>query len=477
MKKWMGLVLCLLLTLTMTACGNSGNAVYVQRVGTLMNQGGIAPGDRFIGLVVSENVSEIQKDKDKTIAELKVKEGDDVKAGQELFAYDTEELQLNLDKQRLELEQLLASIENYGQQIKELEKERSAAGSSAKLQYTIQIQTTQLDLKEAELKVKSKEAEVAKSEEILANAIVKAPVAGRVQSINESGTDQNGREVAYIIIQQSGAYRIKGTLGELQRGGIIEGDKLRIMSRTNENETWSGTVKLVDYESPIQGNGNNGMGGGMISMMGGSSDEMTSSSKYPFYVELDSTEGLLLGQHVYMELDGGEAQNAPGLSGAFIAYEEDGSAFVWAEKKGKLEKRSVTLGEYNPQNDTYPILGGLTEEDYIAFPNAELCREGAPTTHEYVEPEAAPEGESGGEAVDGGVDMGAVDAGIDMGIVDGNMGAAIMPDIPVEAAAPETQAAETVPEETVETAAEGTTETATQSSAAAETTAGEGPVG
>ena len=32
--------------------------------------------------------------------------------------------------------------------------------------------------------------------------------------------------------------------------------------------------------------------------------------------------------------------------------------------------------------DTMEILDGLTEEDYIAFPNEELCVEGAPTTRD-----------------------------------------------------------------------------------------------
>ena len=96
MKKWMVwlLVFCLLLS----GCGSSGNAVYVQSVEVLSNMGGIAPGDHFLGLVVSEHVSEIKKDSDKAVKELLVKEGDDVKEGQELFSYDTDELQLNSTK-------------------------------------------------------------------------------------------------------------------------------------------------------------------------------------------------------------------------------------------------------------------------------------------------------------------------------------------------------------------------------------------
>ena len=385
LKKQVSLVLAAALLLVLSGCGSDGSGVYVQSVAELSGMGGIAPGDRFAGIVVSENVAEIQKDGEKTIAELLVKEGDDVTEGQALFSYDTEELQLTLDKQRLELEQLKATIENYENQIVELERDRNKVGASDKLQYTIQIQSTQVDLKEAELNLKSKEAEVAKSEDILANATVVSPVTGRVQAVNESGTDNYGNALPYISIQQSGSYRVKGTLGELQRGGIMEGSRMKVCSRTDETQFWMGTVTLVDYENPTQDNSNSYY---YIS----SSDEMTSSSKYPFYVELDNTEGLILGQHLYLELaaEEGEASGIP-VSMAFIAYEDDGTAYVWAENRGKLEKRTVTLGEMNGMLGTVEILEGLTEEDYIAFPDSELCHEGASTTRTAPAEEGAEE--------------------------------------------------------------------------------------
>ena len=382
MRKWMAMLLVLVMVLALTACAEDENAVFVQSVADLANMGGIAPGDRFSGIVVSENITEIQKDGQMVVEELKVREGDDVTAGQELFCYDTQQLQLALDKQRLELEQLLATIENYKEQIKDLEKDRE--NNSNKLEYTVQIQTLQVDLKEAEINVKAKESAVQQSETLLANAVVYAPVDGRIQSISESGTDNYGNPLAYITIQQTGSYRIKGTIGELQRGAIMEGTRMEVHSRTDDR-TWAGTVMLVDYESPSQENPN-------AMYYGGVSDEMSSSSKYPFYLELDSTDGLLLGQHVYLQLENQEAaENTLTIGSSFIAYEEDGTAYVWADKNGKLEKRPVELGEYNMMNDTYEILSGLTETDHIAFPDYELCAEGVPTTQ--VEPiqEAAPE--------------------------------------------------------------------------------------
>ena len=368
------LVLCLALSLvlTMVACGDSANAVYVQKVADLSNMGGIAPGDKFAGVVVSENITEVQKDGQMAVAELLVREGDDVTEGQELFSYDTQQLQLSLDKQRLELEQARATIENYKSQIADLQKERDKA-SSNKLEYTIQIQSLQVDLKEAEIGIQSKENAVTQSEAILENSVVLAPVTGRIQSISESGMDNYGNPVAYITIQKTGSYRIKGTIGELQRGVIMEGTRMEVLSRT-DGSCWAGTVTLVDYESPTQENPN-------AMYYGMSSNEMTTSSKYPFYVELDDTNGLMLGQHVYLQLENQE-EEATGLSlsSAFLAYEEDGSTYVWADKNGKLEKRTVEVGEYNMMNDTFEILSGITEDDYIAFPDMELCVEGASTT-------------------------------------------------------------------------------------------------
>lgn len=379
LKKCLALALALILTASLAACGSKEGAVFVQSVEQLSQVGGIAPGDRFAGIVVSENVTEIQKDSDKTIEELYVKSGDDVKKGDKLFSYDVEELQLSLDKQRLEKEQLEASIENYKSQIVELEKQYKRAGTRDKLQYAVQIQTTQVDQKEAELNLKTKEAEVQKSETLLENSTVVSPVDGRVQEISENGTDNYGNPLPYITIQQAGAYRVKGVLGELQRGGIVEGNRIRIISRVDATKTWMGTVSLVDYENPTQGQGKSDY---YISFSG--SDEMTSGSRYPFYVNLDSSDGLLLGQHVYLELDTGEEESAGlSISESFLAYDDDGTPFVWAEKGHKLEKRSVTLGDYNEMQGTYVITEGLTAEDFIAFPD-ESCAAGVPTTHTEV---------------------------------------------------------------------------------------------
>lgn len=381
MKKAAAVLLAGCLMLGLTSCSVKENQVFVQKVSDLSQMGALAPTDKFSGMVVSESVTEIQKDSDKVVENLYVREGDDVTQGQKLFSYDTEQLQLTLEKQKLELEQLTSSIENYGLQIAQLEKDRDRAYSADKLKYTLQIQTNQIDLKEAELKQKTKQSEIQKSEHLLANALVTSPVTGRITSISEEGTDQYGNPKAYISIQQTGSYRVKGQINEMQRGTIMEGNRVRMESRLNPEEVWMGTVTLVDYENPVQGN-NNGY------YISSGSDEMSASSRYPFYVELDSMDGLILGQHLYLSVAGEEPVSLEGvtLSGAFVCYDEDGSCFVWADNgQGKLEKRGVELGNYDPMADAYEILSGLSDSDYVAFPDEEVCIQGAPTTRQSRE--------------------------------------------------------------------------------------------
>ena len=58
-----------------------------------------------------------------------------------LFQYDSEELQLSLDKQNLELEQLKNTSTTLQSQIAALQKEQKNASKDEQLSYTVEIQS------------------------------------------------------------------------------------------------------------------------------------------------------------------------------------------------------------------------------------------------------------------------------------------------------------------------------------------------
>jgi HlyD family secretion protein len=378
--------------LLLSGCSGSGTTVSVQSVGLITGTASAGAYDRYAGVVESGDTIEIQKNENMTVKEVKVKTGDTVKTGQVLFVYDTESMNVELEKQQLELEQLKNTITTKNDQITALQKEKQSAGSSEQLDYTIQIQELQVDVKEAEYNVTAKGKEIERTKAVLENAEVTATVDGTVQSINTDGsTSDDGTAKPFMTITQSGDYRIKGNINEQNKGSLSQGQAVIIRSRTDESVTWSGTVDTIDWDHPVSGDNS-----GVVINSSDSSDTMTSSSKYPFYIKLSDDDGLMLGQHVYIEPDyGQDSQQAFSLSANFIV-DPDGDAYVWAAGSGdKLEKRSVKLGEYDEALDSYQILDGLSAKDYIADPS-EDCKEGAPVSY-YSEDSFSTDATNGGE--------------------------------------------------------------------------------
>lgn len=380
-RKWIAALLCAATFTGLWGCSQKTGPVYVQSVGEIVGTGSIAMQDKFAGIVVSENLTEIPRDESRTIANLAVQVGQDVTAGQLLFAYDSEEMQLTLDKQNLELESLNGQISTLKSQIADLEKDLKKASSSEAASLKIGLQDKQLALKQAEYDVKSKQSEIKQTKAALSNIQVTSPTDGRILTINENNT---GASKAYITIQQAGSFRVKGSLNELNRDAITEGTPMRIISRTDTSQVWTGTVSSIDWENASQGSSADPA---FIPAIDGTADSsVTGSSSYPFYVELDNMEGLILGQHVYMERGDSTGFTGSGalcLPEYYICFEQDGeqtTAFVWAENgRGKLEKRTLTLGNYVEALACYEVTKGLSRDDYIAYPD-DTCAPGVRTT-------------------------------------------------------------------------------------------------
>ena len=380
-KKRFLIAAALTLTLSLNACGTQGDGVSVQRADQLT--AAAQAEERFVGIVDSQDVLQIQRDSTKTIEELYVSVGQKVEAGDKLFTYDSAALELDLEKAQLEVEKMQNEQTTYAGQLETLEKQLSRTyDESSKVRLTLEINTLKTTQMENDYNLAAKEEEISKLQEMLDNIDITAPAAGTVRQIDETG--ESG---AYITIQQSGAYRVKGMINEMSIGsGIMEGARVKIFSRVDSSQTWMGTVAYIDLEDASQNNTDYWNSYGMT-------DTMTTSSSYPFYVDLDDTEGLLLGQHIYMEVAAVET----GLDGLWVPEnyltdltvdEEtfETTAKVWADNgRGKLEQKTVSLGMYDSMTGSYEILSGLTAEDYVADPAAPGCESGAATVRREPE--------------------------------------------------------------------------------------------
>ena len=328
MKKFAVIALAAVMLLsTLAGCGaNAEGEASVQSVSMICGLSSTGLVDRFAGMVTSQNETQVKKDDTATVDTILVKVDQEVKEGDALFTYDMSQAQLDLEKAQLELDNLKNELESKKQEKEQLEKDKNAASSDDQMQYTLEIRQVNTDILQKEYDISVKAKDIEKLQNTVKNVTVTSPVTGRVKSINEKGgTDQTGNPLPFMTIVETSGFRVKGYVNENNAGTLTEGTAVVIRSRVSD-QTWKGTISMIDWANAQQSNQNSYYDGG--------SDDTSSSSKYPFYVELESSDGLLLGQHVYIEPDYGQdaEQDANTLKlPSYYINDADSSPWVWAQ--------------------------------------------------------------------------------------------------------------------------------------------------
>ena len=293
--------------------GSGDTVVYVSKV-SVITGAETAATNRFAGVVEPQETVNVKIESGRKVKEVQVKTGEEVKKGQLLFEYDLSSIEDDLKQAQLDLDRLKNEQISLTEQISTLEAEKKKAKAEDQLSYTIEIETNKMNLKKNEYSQKSKQAEIDKLQSATGNTEVRSSIDGVIQKIDTSKltTEDNssvddtdsgdsssddgssGGSNAFITILSTGAYRIKGTVNELNVNSIVEGEPVIIRSRVDDSQTWKGTMGTIDKDSASSGNNNNSFYG-----MTDSSDSQTSTSTYPFYVNLDSSDGLMLGRGVF----------------------------------------------------------------------------------------------------------------------------------------------------------------------------------
>ena len=210
----------------------SNETAYVTEINEIMGTvAGVS--NRYAGVVEPQETVEVELENGRSVKEVKVKTGEEVKQGQLLFQYDLSSIQEDLDEAKLEFDRLRNEASSLQSQIATLEKEKKQAGKDEQLSYTIEIETNKMNLKKNEYSQKSKQAEITKLENTMGNTEVRSSIDGVIQKIDTSklasddessdGLDMgddfsysdesssgSGKN-AFITILSTGAYRTKGT--------------------------------------------------------------------------------------------------------------------------------------------------------------------------------------------------------------------------------------------------------------------------
>ncbi len=188
---------------------------------------------------------------------------------------------------------------------------------------------------------------------------------GIVRTVNDQETAIANSE-PIIVVGQADGFVVETQIGELSLANVGVGDTVTMMCY-DDGMTYSGVITDIS-DIPIDGyyNGN------------------AAESFYPMTVAVTDAENLSMGMYMEMTLDkeGTMMSDSLYLSSAFVVY-ENGGYYVYKDVDGILKKTPVSVGKISYGD--MEILGGVTFEDYIAFPHSADIKEGVKTKQESVD--------------------------------------------------------------------------------------------
>lgn len=341
--------------------------VFVSNVAEMQEITGNGAWNRYIGVVETKSAWEMAFQPDKEVEEWYVEVGQEITEGTPLFHYDISKTNGSLSQAQLDLDTVVNEKQNLNQQLATLEKAKKEADKEAQVSYDIEILNVQANLKAKDIEEANKVSEIESLKNTIDSSTITSPITGTVQSINNTGEKRgnNGEVEPLISIVGTGDVRIKGMINELNVSDLGKEEAVIIRSRADENVIWRGKITEIDTQTPQKSMGMN---------------DYSSSTQYPFYVELEQNDGLMIGQHVLIERDYGQEEKKEGIwLDEFMMVFLDDVAYVWTDNgNGILGKKQVVLGEYDGDQRRYEIQSGLSQSDWIAFPEEDL-EEGMPT--------------------------------------------------------------------------------------------------
>ena len=221
------------------------------------------------------------------------------------------------------------------------------------------VKEQEVNLKVAKLKLDKKLAE-------LGDGNVYAEFDGTVKAVRNPDEAYNNSE-AVVELSGGGGYYVTGTLSEMDLGSVQVGDSVSISSWMTGAACEGTIVSIDDYPTS---NGNNW------------GDGNSNVSYYPFKVFVTEDANLQPNDYVDIQYQKVSAQQQAGsslyLQSMFIR-EDNGKSYVMARgEDGRLEQRWVQTGR-DLWGSYTQIRGGLTIDDYVAFPYGRDVVEGAHT--------------------------------------------------------------------------------------------------
>ena len=221
------------------------------------------------------------------------------------------------------------------------------------------------EVKEKEVNLRLAKLSLDKKIKELGDGNVYAEFDGTVKAVRNADEAYNNSE-AVIELSGGGGYYVTGTLSEMELGSVKVGDTVSISSWMT-GAACEGTIVSIDDYPTTSGNS--------------WGDGNRNVSYYPFKVFVEEDAGLQANDYVDIQYQkaGTQEQGSSLYLQSWFIRTDNGKSYVMARNEdGRLEQRWVQTGR-DLWGSYTQIRGGLTTDDYVAFPYGRDVVEGART--------------------------------------------------------------------------------------------------
>ena len=288
---------------------------------SILNQGSFEDYSTLTGTTFDLKLQKIYLDSDRTISETYVGKGQKVNKGTALFKYDTTNIEINMRKNELKIQQLQNKIKN----------------------------SKNKDITELQLELKKENVKYEENKTKYNQSIYYSDYDGIVKNISSITDTEN----PFMEIYGGKGMNVSIEVPESQLESIHEEDDV-FFTTYDFSQSYQGKIVSKDvYPSKIESN----------------------ISYYRVIAWIQDSNNLSVATELNVSFPT-EDEPAIWLEDAYIRQEQGKKYVFKADKKGRLIKSFVKTGQsrYGMSSE---IVEGLSESDYIAFPYGKHVKEGS----------------------------------------------------------------------------------------------------
>jgi membrane fusion protein (multidrug efflux system) len=299
----------------------------------------------FPGSVQAMSQATVRSKLSAEVRQVHVREGERVRAGQVLVEFDTAAL-------RVQLAERNATLESAKAQLVQTDRTRQVNAQLVKQNFISQnaFDTADSIFRAQAAAVEAAQAQLAQTQLLLNDAVVRAPIAGHVSKRHVQPGEKVGFDAPLV-----------GILGQLEvQAQAPVSDVAQIASGARAVVTIEGLPERT-FE-------------GRVERINPSTEPGTRSIN--FYVSISNEAALLrAGMFAKVRLHVGADKPVPALPVSAVRS-DNGQDVVWVLADGKLRKQAVTVGRRDERAQMVEIRGGLAGSEQVIATKFDNLRDG-----------------------------------------------------------------------------------------------------